>query len=124
MRICTTCKKNEPRNNSSSYCKSCHNEYQKAYYKNNPRSINESSKKRRKEIREMVINAKDIPCMDCGKEYPYYVMDLDHRPGVDKKFPLSIAASKCRALKTVQEEIDKCDVVCSNCHRERTFSRM
>jgi hypothetical protein len=62
--------------------------------------------------------------MDCGIKYPYYVMDLDHTPGFEKRFNLSNAGSRHYAIKTIQEEIDKCDVVCSNCHRERTFSRL
>lgn len=70
----------------------------------------------------MVISAKDRPCADCEKSYPYYVMDFDHVRG-DKKFNLSQATSHRRALKAVEDEIDKCDVVCSNCHRERTFTR-
>jgi hypothetical protein len=122
MKICIKCNVN-PKRSTGSYCKSCHNEYQKAAYKKNPYSTRKYGKKRSLEIRELVQNAKNKPCQDCGKEYPYYVMDLDHVRG-DKRFNLSIAASKMRSLKSVQEEIDKCDVVCSNCHRERTFNRL
>lgn len=123
MRICGKCKINPKRNASSSYCKSCHNEYQKAYYKKYPVSTKLSSKRRSLEIRDIVKSAKDIPCKDCGIKYPYYVMDFDHIRGI-KKYALSVAASKHRALSNVQDEISKCDVVCANCHRERTFSRL
>lgn len=119
MRLCSRCKTNPARNGQYS-CASCHNEYQKEYYKKNPRSINESAKRRKKEIRELIIAAKNVPCADCGNEYPYYVMDLDHVRG-EKRLNLSVAASKWRSLKAVQEEIDKCDPVCANCHRIRTF---
>ena len=117
-RLCTTCKKRQPRNKSSSYCKECHNEYQKKYYKKNPQSINESSIRRRQILVKMKNEAKDVPCQDCGKRYPSYVMDFDHRS--DKKFNLSAIGSKFISIKKVQEEIDKCDIVCANCHRERT----
>lgn len=123
MKICKICNKNPRRNKSSSYCKNCHNEYQKAFYKKNPKSTKEASIKRRNDIRQAVIKAKDKPCSDCGIKYPYYVMDLDHVRGI-KKYNLSVAASKSRAINSVQSEIDKCDVVCANCHRERTFSRI
>jgi hypothetical protein len=123
MALCSKCNK-EPRRNLSYNCKKCHNEYQKAYYKKNPRSIRDSKRRRHSEIRKLVIDAKNNPCVDCGKEYPYYVMDLDHRPNSDKKFMLSIAASKMRSLESVRKEIEKCDLVCANCHRERTFKRM
>lgn len=121
MKLCIKCQEKE-RRPQNSYCKSCHNDYQKAYYKKNPRSINESSIKRKKAIREIIIDSKNKPCADCGIKYPYYVMDFDHLE--DKKFILAVAASKLRSIKTVLAEIAKCEVVCSNCHRERTFARI
>jgi len=118
-----TCKCGNPaRNRTSSYCKSCHNEYQKAYYKRNPLSTNGSFQKRKAAIRKLVTEAKDRPCMDCGERYPYYVMDLDHVRGT-KSFDLSVAGRHMKSLATVQKEIDKCDVICANCHRKRTFNR-
>lgn len=117
------CKINETRSRDSSYCKKCHNEYQKAYYKKNPLSINSSYLRRKKLIRDTIINFKNIPCYDCGNSYPYYVMDFDHVRG-KKKFNLSVAVRHFRSVKTVIKEIKKCEVVCANCHRERTFSRM
>lgn len=70
----------------------------------------------------LVNIAKAKPCADCGVQYPYYVMDFDHVRG-EKVF--TIATKKCRYLnaKILQSEIDKCEVVCSNCHRERTYKR-
>lgn len=123
MKICIKCNINKTRSNDSSYCKGCHNEYQKAYYKKNPLSINKSSKRRKKETRDLIKEVKNVACFDCGVKYPYYVMDFDHVKG-DKKFNLAVAGSKFRSLKTIKEEIAKCEVVCSNCHRERTFSRL
>jgi hypothetical protein len=69
--------------------------------------------------RRLVIEAKSKPCMDCNIEFPYYVMDLDHVRG-EKKFILSQAYSY--STKAVLEEIAKCDVICANCHRVRTFT--
>ena len=119
MRICTICKINPPRNKTSSYCKSCHNTHQKKYYKEHPESIRQSLINRRKRARELVIKAKDKPCLDCGIKYPSYVMDFDHKG--KKNFNISVSASQCRSLSSIQKEIDKCEVVCANCHRMRTF---
>lgn len=102
------------------YCARCHNEYEKAYYKTHPRSINASHQKRKELLRKLIQEAKNKPCADCGQSYPYYVMDFDHQR--DKKFNLSVAVSKVMSFTKVQEEIDKCDVVCANCHRIRTFA--
>ncbi len=66
--------------------------------------------------------AKKVPCVDCGISYPYYVMDFDHRE--EKTTEINKLVKGGPSLKTLQKEIDKCDVVCSNCHRIRTFNRM
>ena len=63
---------------------------------------------------------KDRPCMDCGGIFPPYVMDFDHRG--DKSFVLSRGIKQYSA-EAVDAEIAKCDLVCSNCHRIRTFKR-
>lgn len=63
---------------------------------------------------------KAQPCADCGKQYPYWVMDFDHRPGEDKV--CDVGGSKSRAKRLA--EAKKCDIVCSNCHRERTHNRV
>ena len=57
--------------------------------------------------------------MDCGQSYPSYVMDLDHRG--DKVRNVARMVSLGLGEATVLAEIAKCDVVCSNCHRLRTF---
>lgn len=84
---------------------------------------NEWKRKQRIKIRELVESGKDRPCCDCGVKYPSHVMQYDHVRG-DKKFNLGEATAKGRSLKAVQEEIDKCEVVCANCHAERTWQRL
>lgn len=59
--------------------------------------------------------------MDCGKFYPYYVMDLDHREGEVKI--LSVSKMDTYSWEKVKAELKKCDLVCANCHRIRTFNR-
>lgn len=75
-----------------------------------------------------VIRAKTLvrshkegrPCLDCGTVFPYYVMDFDHVRGV-KRANISTMVSRGRSLVTIGREIAKCDLVCANCHRRRTF---
>jgi hypothetical protein len=71
--------------------------------------------------RQIVIEAKQKPCADCGIQYPYYVMDFDHREGETKNF--SLFKIHGATVKRILEEITKCDVVCANCHRKRTHQR-
>jgi hypothetical protein len=63
------------------------------------------------------------PCMDCGVVYPYYVLEFDHVRGM-KKFPISNVSGGELSLRALRIEVAKCDLVCANCHRERTFSRI
>lgn len=72
--------------------------------------------------RDYVLNLKKEPCMDCGNCYPSLAMDFDHVRG--KKETLSELIGRNCSLNVVKEEIKKCDLVCSNCHRERTYERM
>lgn len=75
--------------------------------------------------REILREAKSRPCADCGGVFPYYVMDLDHRPGVDKVLNVAKMAARygLYSLDDLRAEIAKCDVVCANCHRVRTHER-
>ncbi len=61
-------------------------------------------------------------CADCGESKPFYCLDFDHVRG-RKEFELRRAGDDITSLVKIQEEIDKCDVVCKNCHAVRTFMR-
>lgn len=78
--------------------------------------------KRRASRRELINNAKNIPCADCGIKYPPYIMDFDHRDPDQKSFGIGESLVSKRP-EVLLAEIAKCDVVCSNCHRERTHSK-
>ncbi len=62
------------------------------------------------------------PCADCGQFFDPICMDFDHVRG-EKRKELSAIVKAGLSLKTVQEEIDKCEIVCACCHRLRTASR-
>jgi hypothetical protein len=70
--------------------------------------------------RAVIDEAKARPCMDCKIQYPACVMDLDHRDPSTKLFSMNSIAT--RSVAVIRAEIAKCDVVCSNCHRIRTWS--
>jgi len=105
---------------SGTYCPSCHNARSKEYYRTHPQSINDSVHNRRKRGRDFLNQHKNKPCVDCGILYPPYVMDFDHARG-EKEFQISPKITY--SLKRLKEEIEKCDVVCANCHRIRSHKR-
>ncbi len=71
-------------------------------------------------IRKYIDDFKEgKPCMDCGGSFPPFCMDFDHRDPSTKVTNVGAA----RSMKKVVEEIEKCDLVCANCHRIRTWAK-
>lgn len=95
-------------------------EYMRRWRANHRDYERQRHKKRKVVIRDFLNKAKNVPCFDCKKAYPYYVMDFDHMR--DKKFNLSDAICGYKSIRKIEEEIKKCQIVCSNCHRIRTHA--
>jgi hypothetical protein len=62
-------------------------------------------------------------CMDCHVEYPHYMLEFDHRPE-HKKLDNVYRVLKKYGVDMAWKEISKCDVVCANCHKIRTWQRL
>lgn len=102
-----------------SYCQECMKLYRKEHYVKNKQPYKDRARYYRKAMRAYVNEIKNVPCMDCGISYNYWVMEFDHREPSQKENAVGyfVMQGTWDALKT---EIEKCDVVCANCHRERT----
>lgn len=96
-------------------------EYSKRHYARNKKAIIAKKVKRQAEIREHIRLSKAGPCMDCGNSFPPFVMDYDHRDPSAKSMSLADAPKSGWSNKRLEEEIAKCDLVCANCHRIRTW---
>lgn len=92
-------------------CANCH----RIRENNRRRDRNANSSK----LNKILHPYKDVPCMDCNIQFPPYVMDFDHRDPDDKLFDLSKPRRSDQIVFLA--EINKCDIVCANCHRIRTF---
>ena len=76
------------------------------------------------ELRGFVLEIKNTtPCFDCKVLYvgEPWLTEFDHVRG-EKRFSIS-RAIKNGSMKTLLEEIEKCDLVCLVCHRRRTAKR-
>jgi hypothetical protein len=102
-------------------CKDCRSKHYKRRYVERREHVRVTTAAYKKERRDLIDRAKSVPCMDCGQSYPPYVMDFDHRDGEVKLN--EIARMVKGSMASLLAEIAKCDVVCSNCHRERTYQR-
>ena len=77
-----------------------------------------SKEKRKLENKERLTSIKEsVPCSCCGDYHPACCMDHHHLdPSVKEKQVSAMIAAN--SWKKIQEEIDKCVLVCSNCHRK------
>lgn len=97
--------------------------YQKRYQRKNRKRLLEQKRIRRLAQRNFIWDAKRKPCTDCGVQYNPWVMDFDHVRGV-KRYNLNRLTKNSASWETIKKEIAKCEVVCSNCHRERTHLQL
>ena len=97
-------------------------------------SSREYYRQRVERLREEKATVKDtlifqyggIPCLECNGIFEWCAMDFDHRPDETKEFNISRMNSNkatARNMNKIMKEIDKCDLICSNCHRVRTQLR-
>ena len=61
-------------------------------------------------------------CFDCGGAFPHYVLEFDHKPEFEKS-GVVYRVLVSEGVEKAWEEIAKCDVVCANCHKIRTYNR-
>lgn len=59
------------------------------------------------------------PCVDCGEVYDPICMDFHHEDPKLKKDEVRMLLRDGYSMTVVQAEIDKCVLICSNCHRLR-----
>ena len=64
---------------------------------------------------------EDSGCVDCGV-CNHIVLDFDHLK--DKKYNISRMIHDGFSWAAIKKEIAKCEVVCANCHRIRTYTRL
>lgn len=81
----------------------------------------EYKRRQRQVLKGYITQAKATPCKDCGGSFTAPIMEFDHLH--NKTRNVSEMVNAAVSLHTLKEEIAKCEVVCANCHRIRTFKR-
>lgn len=112
MKTCTKCLKDKEltdfytqndRKSGASYCKECFNHYCMARW--SARKVE-------------MVEYKGSKCIDCELEnehpsvYEFHHLDPTRKDYVWTKLRL-------RPIKVIKEELDKCVLLCANCHRKR-----
>ena len=73
--------------------------------------------KRRRVLKERAVEYMGDKCQCCGYDEPLGVLDFHHLDPTTKEFGIS-ARGMTRSWEKIQKELDKCILVCANCHRE------
>jgi|AntDryMetagUQ889_1029465.scaffolds.fasta_scaffold03982_4 hypothetical protein len=112
------------RGQRDSFCRPCRSAYGKEHYAaNRQRYIDQAlvikDRLRLERTRYLIELFKSHPCVDCGEGDPV-VLEFDHLH--DKSFSIGPELST-RNWQSILDEIEKCEVVCANCHRRRTAQR-
>ena len=129
-KICTHCKEEKPlerfswRNKAkgikNSWCKDCYKTYDDRLWNRDKSKKKLRAKERhhrlRKTLFETLLNSK---CEICGETDPF-VLEFDHIDPAQKKAAVSVLVGRRHSWESVQKEINKCRVLCANCHRRET----
>ena len=104
-------------------CKRCASKRSVAWVAANREKVNAQHKRFRQSRQAWIDSLKTGFCLDCKGVFPPYVLDFDHLPEYEKSFEISEAIAKKFSKAKILEEIKKCELVCSNCHRIRGYNR-
>lgn len=131
-KLCKDCKLNKPieefnivhkhNNCRRSACKSCYSIRQR---KGRIRSGKQEPTRKQRSNQRVIVKQKvydylkQNPCIICN-EKEVACLQFDHRDSLNKKFHISNAACNGISWDKIVEEIEKCDVLCANCHAKKT----
>lgn len=111
-------------------------EYDKQYYLKNREQILENSKQyveqnrektreykrkyktKQKQLLNDLLDSLKIKCSQC-EETTKYCLEFNHLS--DKFMSISRMRDYAYSIERIKEEISKCDILCSNCHRKHHF---
>jgi hypothetical protein len=147
-KICRECKEEKPieeftkhkrmKGGYDNICKECNNSKVKKWVEENPdkyglkckrwyrenrtKSLQESRRRYEEFVRKIQSLKNGKSCVKCGYNKHPEILHYHHRDGSKKDFIISEAINlKSSIIKNpeiLQQEIDKCDLLCPNCHCE------
>lgn len=111
-KVCPQCKNNlkldnfykRPDGTPQTYCKKC---------------SNKNSSKRQRELKLKALEYLGNKCQHCGFDKHPAALQFHHVDKSEKEFTLS--KRKCASIETIKAELDKCIILCANCHAIEHF---
>jgi len=111
-------------NKKANKCKQCTNEYSRKHYAEHGHKYRESNKvnteRYKKAGRKLVYEFKlSNPCTSCSESNPV-VLEFHHLDPKTKRNDVSNMATHGYSIESIEKEIEKCIILCANCHRKKT----
>ena len=127
MTVCTKCGvdkpedefswKSQPKGIKHSHCKPCHRVIRQKHYQNTAAKTRTDTKAYRKEIKSWMAEYKtSLSCSECGFSHPA-ALDFHHTNPAEKEADPGAMTALGWAKSRIMKELDKCIVLCANCHR-------
>ena len=130
FKVCTKCNNEQPvteyswKNKAAGIhqhiCKKCARATSKQNYENNKKRhvqvVRAATKIRVQKHKEYVLGL-GLSCIKCGEDHPA-VLDFHHTDPSTKESEVSDLVGNGSSMVKIKQEIDKCIVLCSNCHRK------
>jgi len=88
-------------------CKLCHRAYRQEYHKTHIIAVQQHVN---------LLKSYGV-CAKCGHSFHPAAMDYHHRDPKKKETAISTLVNRGASIERIDEEIAKCDLMCSNCHR-------
>lgn len=122
-RECKTCgetkpiedfpKHKESKGGYRSVCKACCYLKQEEWRKANLDRVRARNRKQHREKKRKAVEKFGGKCNNCGGEFHQSVFEFHHLDPAQKDF----SPANARSWKQMESELDKCVMLCANCHR-------
>jgi len=109
MKLCKKCNLKLNYSNKSGFCKKC-----KSPAKTRSEIISEFRRKRKK----LLVEYKGGKCEICGYNKCIGALEFHHKNPIEKNFGIAKKGTT-KSWKKDKKEVDKCILICANCHREK-----
>lgn len=124
MKTCSKCKKEkslELFNKTHRWCKPCVKDYDHNRHKRQRKKIIAQKKARKIEINEWYMELKaTLKCAWCPENHPA-CLTFHHIDPTTKETEVAQAVASHWSKEHILQEIEKCIVLCSNCHTKHHF---